>query len=214
MSINTRSLGEMGTPMLVDLLKTMDFGGYYFFDFAATHHPWLAEVMLPARWVGSYGVGIVFALGVSCLLIQRRLPAVLISIGALTAGVLGVEMLRYAIAADRPANAQKLVDADEMLRSFPAREVFAFTLAATLLLVAAWTLLPNTALRLVLTAGIVALVLWVALSQLVLGLNYVSDVMAGLAGGLALTMLASRFFATPRKSGPGAPKGSQKSNGG
>jgi membrane-associated phospholipid phosphatase len=192
----------------------MDYGGYYFFDFAATQHPWLAEVMLPARWVGTYGVGIVFALAMIFLVIERRLPAALIGIGALAVGVLCVDMLRDTIAAQRPANAQKLVDADEMLRSFPAREVFAFTLAGTLLLVATWTVLPNTALRLLLMTGVVALILWVALGQLVLGLSYVTDVMAGLAGGLALALLASRFFATPRASRLGTPEGSQTLAGG
>jgi undecaprenyl-diphosphatase len=180
--------------MLVDLLKSMDYGGYYFFDWAATHNPWLANIMLPARWIGSYGVGVVFMLVVICFVSQRRIPAALVSFGVLAGGVLGVEILRYAVAAHRPANAQKLVDAAEMLRSFPAREVFAFTLVGTLLLIAAWATLPNTALRMLLSVGVIALMLWVALSQLVLGLSFVTDVMAGLAGGLALALLASRFF--------------------
>jgi undecaprenyl-diphosphatase len=194
MSINSDNLGEMGAPMLVDLLKSIDYGGYYFFDWAATHHPWLAEIMLPARWIGSFGVGAVFLLAVILFVVQRRIPAALISFGALAGGVVCVEILRYTIGAHRPANAQKLVAADEMLRSFPAREVFAFTLASMLLLFAAWAALPNTALRLLLAAGVIALMLWIAVSQLVLGLSFVTDVMAGLAGGLAVALLASRLF--------------------
>ncbi len=180
--------------MVVDLLKSMDYGGYYFFDWAAIHNPVLADIMLPARWVGSYGAGVVSLLAVVCLVAQRRIPAALISFGALAAGILGVEILRYAVAAHRPANAQHLVNAAEMMRSFPAREVFAFSLAGTLLILAAWPSLPNTALRVLLTAGIVALMFWVALSQLVLGLSFVTDVMGGLAGGLAVALLARRLF--------------------
>jgi membrane-associated phospholipid phosphatase len=181
--------------MLVELFKSMDYGGYYFFRHLARQNP---EILPPFRlgdWLGSYFVvGFVFLVAVILLLVQARTRAAQVALGAFVLGVIFVEILRNVVAAHRPPDAQDMVEADEMLRSFPAREVFTVTLAGVLLLFAAWGGLHTTTLRLLLTAAVVGLLLWVAMSQLILGLHFVTDVMGGVTGGIGLGLLASRFF--------------------
>jgi membrane-associated phospholipid phosphatase len=181
--------------MLVELFKSMDYGGYYFFRHLARQNPEILPAFRLGDWLGSYFVvGFMFLVAVILLLVQARTRAAQVSVGAFVLGVIFVEILRNVVAAHRPPDAQDLVDADEMLRSFPAREVFTVTLAGVLLLFAAWGSVRKTPLRLLLTAAVVVLLLWVAMSQLILGLHFVTDVMGGLAGGIGLGLLASRFF--------------------
>ena len=182
--------------MLVDLLKSIDYGGYYFFRHAVGEHPEIAPPMQLGQWLSSYpGVGITLLLAVIISLLQKRTRAAQISLAAFVLGVIFVEMLPNVVPANRPADAQLLVATDEMSRSFPAQRVFLFTMAGFLLLFAAWGSVKRAMARLLLSAGLVSLILWVALSPLVLGLHYVTDVMGGLFGGLALALLASRFSA-------------------
>jgi membrane-associated phospholipid phosphatase len=189
--------------MLVELFRSIDYGGYYFFRHLAGQNPQILPPFRAGDWLGSYFVvGFMFLVAVILLLVQARTRAAQVALGAFVLGVILVEILRNVVAAHRPPDAQDLVDADEMLRSFPAREVFTFTLAGVLLLFAAWGGVHKTTFRLLLTTAVVVLVLWVAMSQLVLGLHFVTDVMAGLAGGIALALLASRFF---RPGAEGAP---------
>jgi membrane-associated phospholipid phosphatase len=181
--------------MLVELFRSMDYGGYYFLRHLAGQNPQILPAFVLGDRLGSVlVVALTIVVAVILLARQGRNQTAQVALGAFALGVILVEILRNVVAAHRPPDAQDLVDADEMLRSFPAREVFTFTLAGVLLVFSAWGSLHKTTLRLLLTTAVVVLVLWVAMSQLVLGLHFVTDVMAGLAGGVALALLASRFF--------------------
>jgi membrane-associated phospholipid phosphatase len=199
--MNGRNLGEMGAiAVLADLLKSIDLGTYYSFNEAINRFPALHDLMHVGNWIGSYiGVGVLTGAAIIVLLVQGRTRGAVIVLGALIVAALGVELLRLSVPANRPDVAAALVGEDEMLRSFPAREVLTFTLATTLLLVAIWPSLYHWMARPILTADLVILVLWVAMSQLMLGLHFVTDVAAGLFGGLALGLLAGRFYSGASK---------------
>ena len=186
--------------MLVDMFKEVDGGGYEFFQYLTKQNPALLDPMQLGTWISSYiGVGLALLLAVLLYVLHGRTRAAQVSLAAFLFAVVLVEVLRHLVGARRPGNAEAFVDADEMTRSFPARGVFLFSLCGVLLLFAAWGALSSTWKRVLVSANIVALILGVAFSQLVLQLHYVTDVIGGLFGGLALALLATRFFAYERE---------------
>jgi membrane-associated phospholipid phosphatase len=181
--------------VLVELLKSIDDAAYYSLNHLTQQLKWLANVMRLGDSLGSYlAIGIVILLALVLCLLQTRFRAAQVTLAAFLLGVVIVETVRFLVPAHRPAVAAGSVDAAEMLRSFPANKVFLFTLAASLLLLAARGIVERKTVQAVLTLLVIVLVLWVAMSQLMLGLHFVMDVAAGLFGGLALTLLASRFI--------------------
>ena len=188
--------------MLLELLKSVDDGTYYSLDHATRQFDSLANLMRLGDWLGSYvAVGILLLLTLILFILQARFRAAQLTLAASLVGVAIVEALRAILPAQRPAVASSSVDAAEMLCSFPSGKVFMFTLVAVLLLFAAWGVLHRAPARLLLTTTMVVLILWIAMSQLMLGLHFVTDVAAGLFGGLALALLAGRFLTGERNLG-------------
>ncbi len=189
--------------MVNELLKSIDKGAYYAFSEEIKKSSLLVQLLQAGDWVGSYiGVVLVMALACALLLTQSRVRAAAVAAIAVALGALAVEGVHAAVPVPRPDNAANLVNATEMLHSFPAREVFTFTLAGTLLVFAAWGSLQSWPGRLTVTAVVIVLVLWVAMSQIMLVLHFVTDVAAGLFGGLALALLVTRLIARhPRPAG-------------
>ena len=181
--------------MLIEAIKGIDHGGYYFFRHKAQHHPDFVPIMQAGDWLGSlWVVALLMALALLLFVARGSTRAALVALLFFVFGIVLVEALRYLVPGKRPEDAQNLLGGDEMLRSFPARSVFLVTLAGALLVAALWRLLDGAILRVAMAAGVALLVVWVSLSQLFLGLHFVTDVVAGLAGGLALALLCSRFL--------------------
>jgi membrane-associated phospholipid phosphatase len=188
--------------VLLELLQSVDKGTYYSFSDAAQKHSLLATIAQIGHLLGSYiGIGLFALLTLILLLVQGRRRAAVATVFALAVGVAGVETLRSRVPAARPDAVAGSVSADEMQRSFPSSEVFSFTMVATLFLISAWGALLSArgalaagTIRWVLAGLVTVLILWVAMSELLLDLHFVTDVAAGLFGGLALALLAHRFF--------------------
>ena len=152
----------------------------------------------------------ILLLVVVVFLVRGRTRSAQVSLAALVIGLILVETMRHTVGARRPGNAETFLAPEEMTRSFPARSVLLFTLAGVLLIFAAWGALSSTWMRLMVTVVMVVVVLGVALSQLMLQLHFVTDVVGGLFGGLTLALLASRFFEERRDAGstrPGSTSG-------
>ncbi len=181
--------------MLVEFLKSVDYGGYYFFRHLIQQVP---ELVAPMQLGGDLGSAIpVFAVVILAVLIfarQRRFRAAQASLIGFALAAAFVGLVSYLVAARRPEDAQDVVGAAGMASSFPASSVFLFTYAGTHLIMAAWGANRPARLRLLAAGTIGVLVLWVAISPLALGLHFVTDVIGGLTGGLACALLASRFF--------------------
>jgi membrane-associated phospholipid phosphatase len=183
---------------MVGLLREMDYGAYYFFRHESQHTPALQAAMQLGALNGAYVVAVVVALAaVALLMVHGKMRASVVTLAAFMLGVIFVEILRNIVAAPRPVDARDLVAADEMLRSFPARGVFALVLAAGLLMTAAWGASHRIGRLLLVTGPLLVLVIWAALSQMALGLHFLSDVLGGLSGGMAVALLATRLVAMP-----------------
>jgi membrane-associated phospholipid phosphatase len=186
--------------MFVDTLKEVDDGGYHFFYQITQQVPAVVPVMRMGDWLGTYLAACVLLLLVIVLFLRgQRNGAAFVSLAVFLLGVFFVEVVCRLVEAPRPSNAETQVDAMEMTRSFPARGVLMFAMTAVLLHVAIWTSGKRLALQLLLTAAVPLLVSWVAVSQLALGLHFVTDVVGGLAGGAALGLLATRFLPRTRQ---------------
>jgi membrane-associated phospholipid phosphatase len=184
--------------VLAELLKSIDMGAYYSFTEMTGESAFLAQMFTIGDWLGSYiGIGVAAMLAVGFLVLQQRLWAATLTVASIALAILAAESMRRILPAHRPANAVRLVATEEMVRSFPSREVLTFTLAASWLLFAGWMYLRRAAARAALLAVITVLILWVAMSQLMLGVHFVTDVAAGLFAGIALALLASRLFVQP-----------------
>jgi membrane-associated phospholipid phosphatase len=206
MSIGCQNLGEIGdVRLLSELLNSVNDCAYYAFTVLVDHSPSLRRFMLVGDELAGYVTLALMIITLALLLRQGRKPGAFIVVAAFVAALAVVEALRMTVPADRPTVAAKLVGEDEMQRSFPARAVFLFTLAAMLLLWAAWPALRRWPARLSVTAIFTVLTLWVAISQLMLGLHFVTDVAAGLFGGLALALLATRLAAMTTVPSPNIP---------
>jgi undecaprenyl-diphosphatase len=140
------------------------------------------------------------------LMARGRGRAGILTLAVAGLGYFAVTMMQGAIARERPPDARNLVSADEMLHSFPARNVFLFTLAIALLMFALWDITPGRLLRGVLVVVSTGLVVLLCLSQFYLGLHFVTDVVAGLVGGLLLALLA-RSLSPPPATSPGSAAG-------
>jgi undecaprenyl-diphosphatase len=180
----------------MDSLKSIDYGGYYFFRHKAQHFDELVPVMQAGDFLGGYlALAALLVLAAVILLARGKPRSALFVLIFCTLAAAAVEAQRRFMASKRPDDARNLVSLEEMTRSFPAAGVLLLTLVCVVLLAAAWDSLDGRILRLAATVGVVLLVLWLAVSELFLGLHFVSDVVAGLAGGTALGLLCSRFFA-------------------
>jgi membrane-associated phospholipid phosphatase len=184
--------------VLVELLRSIDKGAYYSFNDLVQKFATLRAFAQLGDLIGSYlGVGVLAILTLMLLLLQGRLRAVVVVLVVAAVGAASVEALRALIPAARPDAVAGAITSDELVRSFPSREVFSFTLVAALFLATAWVSLARSKTRWLLAGVVTIVILWVAISQLLLDLHFVSDVAAGLFGGLALALLAHRFFETP-----------------
>jgi undecaprenyl-diphosphatase len=180
----------------MDLFEGLDWGTYYFFRFQANHAPdWVNRLMRVGDLIGSYfGVAVLLTFAVAAAPSRwRRRTAFAALAGFLFAGLL-IEGVKLATGRLRPPDAQNVFGTAEMSPSFPSRAVF---LAGFAWMMLAFPLerrvapQPRVAFYVVAALGIV----FVCVSELWLGLHFVTDVLAGLAGGTGLAMTA-RWAAT------------------
>jgi undecaprenyl-diphosphatase len=184
---------------VMDLFEGLDWGTYYFFRFQANHAPdWVNRLMGIGDLMGSYvAAAVLLTLAVAATPPRwRRRMAFAVVAGFLFGGLL-IEGVKLATWRVRPPDAQNVFGTAEMSPSFPSRAVF---LAAF-----AWMMLgfalerriapqPRVAVYVVAALGIV----FVCVSELWLGLHFVTDVLAGMAGGIGLA-LTTRWAATDER---------------
>jgi membrane-associated phospholipid phosphatase len=175
----------------MDLLEGLDWGTYYFFRFQANKAPGWKNAMEFGDHIGSYlAVAGVIALIVALSLYAGQWRMAMAAIIGLLVSAALVEGLRLATQRPRPPDAQNLLASAELTHGFPSRAVF-LTAFAWLMLAAALERCPlHKAYRSAayLIASLVIVV--VSVSQLWLGLHFVTDILAGLSGGIGLALVA------------------------
>lgn len=166
----------------MELFEPINHGTYSFFSFQAREHPELATLMDALRYLGSYWVLLGLLAWAMWLLRWRRIGNLGLMVTIATVGI--VEVLRRIIPHKRPPEAFDRVGADEMMRGFPSSSVL---LACVVFYLAAvgtsrWIAYFVAAIA---AAG-------VAMGQLWWSMHYLSDVIAGILGGLAVVFFLAR----------------------
>jgi undecaprenyl-diphosphatase len=176
----------------MDPFEGLDWGTYYFFRFQANRAPDLQGLMQFGEWLGSYvATALVLAAAIVATPRTDRWRTAAALVIAFFVGAMLIEGLRLVIPRQRPPDAQNVLETSEMLAGFPSRAAF-LTAFAWLVLAAAlgrWN--GGKAFRVAMNVAAAAVIVFVCLSQLWLGLHFVTDVLAGLAGGIGLALLAS-----------------------
>jgi undecaprenyl-diphosphatase len=175
----------------MDPFERLDWATYYFFRFQANRAPFLHDVITLGDWLGGYAaIALVTAVAVAVALVGSRWRLAGAIVMALVFGVLLVEGTRLATQRPRPPDAQNFLPGAAASPGFPSRGVFLAAVAWLLLAVALERPSWRRGKRVGVYAGAALLIVCVCLSQLLLGLHFLTDVLAGLAGGVGLALLA------------------------
>ena len=172
----------------MDLFNGMDWGAYNSFRYAANRLPEVNQSMRLISGLGSLAVNLVL-LVIAVLIMPQSRAALgwrVPSSVTFLLGVLineGVNGLAHRL---RPADAENVLGADPMYSSFPSRGVLMAAFAWLMLALALERRFARRAMRVMIYAVAALAIVLVCVSQLWLGLHWVSDVLAGLAGGLGL----------------------------
>jgi undecaprenyl-diphosphatase len=175
-------------------MEGLDWTTATFFHLVPHNLPRLAGLMRALRLLGDYpALGLVLLAAVAWLAARRRLRTAAYLAALVVGSAVLAELLKLAVPRERPPDWDH---GGGTPLSFPSAGAFVSAVtygAVALLLAASWRRWPARA-AVVLVAA--ALVLAVGASQLFLGAHFLSDVLAGWAGGLAL-LLAAWALAPP-----------------
>jgi undecaprenyl-diphosphatase len=182
----------------MDLFRGLDWGTYNTFQFMAKHSPGLQSYMEAGDWLGSYvGVAILLALTVLVFVRQKQWRAALAIVATFVLGIILVEGVKLATHRPRPPDAQNILASAEFSPSFPSRAVFLAAFAWLMLATALERWTRNKKYRIAIYVVAALGIVFVCVSVLWLGLHFLTDVLAGLAGGLGLALVARWAAAAP-----------------
>jgi undecaprenyl-diphosphatase len=176
----------------------LDYGTNYTFQFLARETPLdLGPLMRVGDWLGSYlATAVVLAVAMAWTPRAWRPRMAGAIVVAFLLGSLLVEGASMAVQRPRPQNAQNILGA-QADSSFPSRAVFLAGFAWPTLALALERRLGGKMSRTAVYALAALAVVFVCISELWLSLHYVTDVLAGLSGGLGLALLVRWALATP-----------------
>lgn len=176
----------------MDAIEALDDGANAHFTWQKRELPGIVNYMQVAYYLSTYvGIGVLAALVIVILLWQRRKYAAFAAAAGLAAAATVIALLQRLIARPRPQLAAEWLGTSDDA-SYPAASVFLFTLGMILLACALWDRLRGLALRAVIIALSILLVVWVCLSQFFLATHFVSDVIGAIAGATLIGWLTCK----------------------
>ncbi len=164
----------------------LDWAAYSTFQFFAKGAPELTGIMRVGDLLGSYfAVGVILVIAVMLAPRPWRWRTALALVSGFLLGAMLVEGTKVATDRPRPPDAQNTLGIEGMSPSFPSRPVFLSAFALNLLAYSLERRTHHRGLRVAIYTGATLAIIFVCLSELWLGLSFVTDVLAGLAGGTA-----------------------------
>jgi membrane-associated phospholipid phosphatase len=172
-------------------VEGVDWGAYSSFHSLRPRMPELTTAMQVVSSLGSYvALGVVLLAAATWLVMRQRVRTALLLVAVVVAAAALVELLKLAIRRDRPPDWDGSTGTPF---SFPSAAAF---VSVVLYGALAWVVLlriTSWKARSLLLAGALIIVLAIGASQLYLGAQLLSDVLAGWAGGLALLLAWSNL---------------------
>src|SRR5262245_25767921 len=178
----------------MEVLRRLDYGTYAFFSHQFKPETAAFKLCEPLTFLGTFWVvtAVAAAAMVISLASKRFRSAVAISVCFLAAVGL-TEGLNLRTERSRPSDSQRHVSREDFGKSFPAREVLLSTYSWLALVVALWPVASRKLVGVGFFSLSLVAILAVCMVQLILSLHFLTDVLAGLAGGAALALLAKHF---------------------
>jgi membrane-associated phospholipid phosphatase len=179
----------------MDAIDTIDWGAYAHFTFVAGKHPDAIRFVQAHYHQGTYILLIgLNAAALLLLLVRKRLRAAIVASLGFIAALGMIELCRLLVPRHRPPDARALVDANDMLGSYPSADVYLFMLTMIYFGFALWPWLRTGVSRSVFLVVAAALTVGVALSQFFLATHFVSDVVGGIVGAAIVGFTVAKFF--------------------
>jgi len=179
----------------MDGIEGLDDGAYAFFGFFAEKSPALVALMQPAYYISGYvGCGILLAVMVLVLFLQKEYQPALVALISFLGSVALIELIRFAVPRARPQNAVLWLGEGAQTASYPSAGVFLFTLLMILLGHAFRSYLHSARKRGASLFLAVLLTVWVCMAQFFLRIHYVTDVIGGLAGATLIGWIACKLM--------------------
>ena len=178
----------------MDAIESLDVGVYSHFSLQRARYPELLPIMQMAYYLSDYlSIGVLFSLAALLFLLQGKRRSAQVTAISLAAALVLLFSVRFLVPRRRPDDAQNWLGPEHMLGSYPSAGVFLFLLAMIMLGFAIWNLArPWLRGLYILTAT--ALTVWVCMSQLLLALHYLTDILGAMAAATFIGWVASRFL--------------------
>ena len=178
----------------MDAIESIDVGAYAHFRHQAETHPEFLPIMHIAYYLSNYlAIGVLFSLTALLFLLQGKRRSAQVTAINLAWALALLFSVRFLVPRRRPDDAQNWLGPQAMLGSYPSGGVFLFMLAMILLGFAIWDL-AKPWLRGVYLLTAVALTVWVCMSQLIMSLHYLTDILGGIAAATFMGWIASHFL--------------------
>jgi undecaprenyl-diphosphatase len=194
-------------------MDDVDRGTYYFFQFDRVHNPGTPfhGPMTVVSYLGGAALLIAVAFITARLVRRGQARAGLLFLALFVGAALLVEVLGWALGQARPHDwrgagplqgfPRALFDLPSNRFGFPSGAALLSALVYPALALVLWPDLPSGLARGVVLAVSVILVLALGASQMYLGYHFLSDVLAGWAGGVFLLLVVARPLLTPPAAG-------------
>ena len=176
---------------MIDLLNGIDYGAYAFFGFQLNQHPELRPFFETAAHIFAcpwFLIPLAIA-ALALLAMQKRELTFVLAAAALLMGFAVVEGVQSVHSRVRPADSQNHPELVRQAASYPSRGVFFLVLAGSLVAYSAETFFSKRRWKILVHALVIVPILWLCLSEIALGLHFVTDIIAGITGGGGLALL-------------------------
>lgn len=187
----------------MDAIEQLDWGAYVHFSNEARHHPGILPFMQVGFFylAGYAGVCTWLLFAVILFLFQERRTSALVALVSFSSAVALIETVRHLVPRRRPEDAANWVGPDHMLGSYPSSSVFLFMLTMILLGFAIWHGARRPWMRGLYILVATLLTVWVCMSNFLLAVHFLTDVLGAIAGATLVGWVACKFLDPPKEAG-------------
>ena len=181
----------------MDLFNGMDWGAYNAFRETARQMPRADQLMRLGTELGSLAViAVVLVAAVLVCPSPRRARMAIAVVVTFIFGYLLVAGIGELTHRPRPGDAENTLGSAALVSSFPSRDAFLTAFAWLMLATGVHHRFPRRTLGVIIYLGAAVLIAFVCFADLWLGLHWVTDVLAGLAGGIGLALVCHCLYSS------------------
>lgn len=182
----------------MDAIEALDWGAYADFSFKSEKYPVIVPVMSTGVSLGNYVViAILLIIALALYLAKKKYRSAIVALICFALSIGLIALVRFLVPRRRPENAERWLGPDAMQGSYPAASVFLFMLAMILIGFALWNWTENRLYRGSFVIVATLWTVWVCMSQMFLGLHFLTDILGAIVGATLMSWLAFKFMEKP-----------------